>query len=167
MSIIYKRRSIRKYESKDVSDDMVKEVIRAAMHAPSGCNQRTWQFVVIRNEEMRKKIAEIHGYAKMALEAPVVIVVCGDLSLEQKCKGFWPQDCSAATENLLLRATELGLGSVWCGIYPDEERMKKFSELLGLPEHVKPFSLVCIGYPAETPEPVDRFEPEKIHYEKW
>jgi len=166
LSIIYKRRSIRKYEKKDVSDDLVEEVIKAAMYAPSACNQRPWHFIVVRDERTRREIARIHRYADMAIEAPVVIVVCADPLLE-KCKGFWVQDCSAATENLLLRATELGLGSVWCGVYPNQERIEKFSELLGLPKHVIPFSLVCLGYPAEQPQPEDRFEIEKIHREKW
>lgn len=166
MSIIYRRRSIRKYQKKDVPDELVGEIIRAAMHAPSACNQQPWHFVVIRNEETKKKIAEIHPHAQMSAEAPVVILVCGDPTLE-KCKGYWVQDCSAAVENLLLRATELGLGAVWCGVYPREERVKAFRELLGIPEHVVPFALVPVGYPAEHPVQVDRFKPERIHYEKW
>ncbi|HBF11314.1 nitroreductase family protein [Thermotoga neapolitana] len=166
MSIVYKRRSIRKYQRKDVPDELVKEVIRAAMHAPSACNQQPWHFVVIRDAETRKKVAEIHPHAKMILEAPVAILVCGDPSLE-KCKGFWVQDCSAAVENLLLRAAELGLGAVWCGVYPREDRVKSFQKLLGIPEHVIPFALVPMGYPAEQPTPEDRFKPERIHYEKW
>ncbi|MCD6550674.1 nitroreductase family protein [Thermotoga sp.] len=166
MSVIYKRRSIRKYQKKDVPDELVKEVIRAAMHAPSACNQQPWHFVVIRDEGTKKKVAEIHPHAKMILEAPVAILVCGDPSLE-KCKGFWVQDCSAAVENLLLRATELGLGAVWCGVYPREERVKNFQKLLGIPEHVIPFALIPIGYPAEQPIPEDRFKSERIHREKW
>ncbi|PLV57352.1 nitroreductase family protein [Thermotoga sp. SG1] len=166
MSIVYKRRSIRKYQKKDVPDELVKEVIRAAMHAPSACNQQPWHFVVIKDAETRKKVAEIHPHAKMILEAPVAILVCGDPSLE-KCKGFWVQDCSAAVENLLLRAAELGLGAVWCGVYPREDRVKSFQKLLGIPDHVIPFALVPMGYPAEQPILEDRFKPERIHYEKW
>ncbi|PLV59119.1 nitroreductase family protein [Thermotoga sp. KOL6] len=166
MSIIYKRRSIRKYQKKDVPDELVIELIRAAMHAPSACNQQPWHFVVIRDERTKRKIAELHPYAKMAAEAPVVILVCGDPTLEE-CKGFWVQDCSAAVENLLLRAAELGIGTVWCGVYPNKERVKNFRKLLEIPEHVIPFALVPVGYPAEHPEPEDRFKPERIHYEKW
>jgi nitroreductase len=128
MSIIYRRRSIRKYQKKDVPDELVKEIIRAAMHAPSACNQQPWHFVVIRNEETKKKIAEIHPHAQMSAEAPVVILVCGD---------------------------------------PTLEKVKAFRELLGIPEHVVPFAIVPVGYPAEQPAQVDRFKPERIHYEKW
>lgn len=166
MSIIYQRRSIRKFVDREVPDELVVEVIRAAMHAPSGCNQQPWHFVVVKDPKTREKIAEIHPYAKAVLSAPVAILVCGDPSLE-KCKGFWVQDCSAATENLLLRAVELGLGTVWCGVYPDPEKIKKFSQLFNLPDHVIPFALVPLGYPAEKPVPEDRFKPERIHWERW
>lgn len=166
MSIIYLRRSVRKYQPKDVGEELVIELLKAAMHAPSAGNEQPWHFVVIKSQDKRQKIAEIHPYARMVLQAPVAILVCGDLSLE-KYKGFWVQDCSAATLNILLRAAELGLGSVWCGIYPDEARVRAFEELFGLPENVIPFSLVPVGYPAEVPKPVDRFKPERIHFETW
>ncbi len=166
MSIIYQRRSIRKFIDREVPDELVVEVIRAAMHAPSGCNQQPWHFVVVKDPKTKEKIVEIHPYAKAVLSAPVAVLVCGDPSLE-KCKGFWVQDCSAATENLLLRAVELGLGAVWCGVYPDPEKIKKFSQLFNLPDHVIPFALVPIGYPAEKPTPEDRFKPERIHWERW
>lgn len=166
MSTIYLRRSIRKYLQKDVSEELIIELLRAAMHAPSAGNEQPWHFVVIRSEDRKRRIAEIHPYAQMVTQAPVAILVCGDLSLE-KYKGFWIQDCSAATLNILLRATELGLGSVWCGIFPNEERVRAFKGFFNLPENVIPFSLVPVGYPAETPKPVDRFKPERIHFETW
>lgn len=166
MSIIYLRRSVRKYQKKNVGDEIVTELLRAAMHAPSAGNAQPWHFIVIRSEEKKQKIAEVHPYASMVLQAPVAILVCADLNLEIY-KGFWVQDCSAATMNILLRAVELGLGAVWCGVYPNEERVEAFRKIFGLPEHVVPFSIVPVGYPAETLKPVDRFKPERIHYEAW
>ncbi|MGB9789025.1 MAG: nitroreductase family protein [Thermotoga caldifontis] len=166
MSIIYLRRSVRKYQNKDVGDEIVTELLRAAMHAPSAGNAQPWHFIVIRSEEKKQRIAEVHPYARMVLQAPVAILVCADPGLEIY-KGFWVQDCSAATMNILLRAVELGLGAVWCGVYPNEERVEAFRKIFGLPEHVVPFSIVPVGYPAETPKPVDRFKPERIHYEAW
>ncbi|WP_041078736.1 nitroreductase family protein [Thermotoga caldifontis] len=166
MSIIYLRRSVRKYQNKDVGDEIVTELLRAAMHAPSAGNAQPWHFIVIRSEEGKQRIAEVHPYARMVLQAPVAILVCADPSLEIY-KGFWVQDCSAATMNILLRAVELGLGAVWCGVYPNEERVEAFRKIFGLPGHVVPFSIVPVGYPAETPNPVDRFKPERIHYEAW
>ncbi len=166
MSVIYQRRSIRKYQDREVEDELVLEIIKAAMYAPSAGNEQPWHFIVIKNREIKQKIAQIHPYAKMLLKAPVAVVVCADLNLI-KYGDFWVQDCSAATQNMLLRATELGLGTVWCGIYPDQERVKGLGTLLNLPDHVVAFSLVCVGYPAEKPEPVDRFKKDRIHFERW
>ncbi len=166
VSIIYLRRSVRKYQQREVEDELVTELLRAAMHAPSAGNAQPWHFIVIKSAERRQAVAQIHPYAQMVLQSPVAILVCADLNLEIY-KGFWVQDCSAATMNILLRAVELGLGTVWCGIYPNEERVKAFRELFDLPQHVVPFSLVPVGYPAETPRPVDRFKPDRIHFEVW
>ncbi|MGJ8455315.1 nitroreductase family protein [Pseudothermotoga sp. U03pept] len=166
MSTIYQRRSIRKYQDKDIEEELILEVIRAAMHAPSAGNEQPWHFVVIKDRETKEKIVQSHPYAKMILKAPVAVVICADLTLV-KFGEFWVQDCSAATQNMLLRATEVGLGAVWCGVYPDEARVTAFGRILNLPKNVVAFSLVCIGYPAENPEPVDRFKQERIHFERW
>jgi len=166
LSIIYSRRSVRKYQQREVEDELIIELLRAAMHAPSAGNEQPWHFVVIKSKEKRQAVAQIHPYAQMVLQAPVAILVCADLNLEVY-KGFWVQDCSAATMNILLRAAELGLGTVWCGVYPNKERVENFRKLFDLPEHVVPFSLVPVGYPAETPKPVDRFRADRIHFEVW
>ncbi|MGB9821178.1 MAG: nitroreductase family protein [Pseudothermotoga sp.] len=166
MSTIYKRRSVRKYQERDVEDELVLEIIRAAMHAPSAGNEQPWHFVIVKDKAMKEKLVHLHPYARMLLKAPVGVVVCADTELA-KFRDFWVQDCSAATQNMLLRATELGLGAVWCGVYPDQDRIQGFRAALNLPENVVAFSLVCIGYPAENPEPVDRFKKERIHFERW
>ncbi|ABV34519.1 MULTISPECIES: nitroreductase family protein [Pseudothermotoga] len=166
MSIIYARRSVRKFQPRDVSEDTILEIIRAAMHAPSAGNEQPWHFVVIKNQSTKEKIAEIHPYAKSVISAPVAVIVCADLS-SVKYPGFWVQDCAAATENILLRAAELGLGAVWCGIYPDELRVESFRKFLGLPKDIVAFSLIPIGYPAEKPGTVDRFRKDRLHFERW
>lgn len=166
VSFICKRRSIRKYQEKEVEQEKVLELLKAAMCAPSAWNQQPWHFIVIRDRIKKQQIAEVHPYAKMVAQAPVCIIVCCDLSLV-KSEKFWPQDCSAATENILIRATELGLGSVWCGVYPDEERINGLKKLFSLPKNIIPFSVIAIGYPAEEPKPVEKFKPERIHYEGW
>ena len=163
---IYTRRSIREYEDEPVSDDLIREIIGAAMMAPSAGNARPWQFVVITDPEIKSKIPRIHPHAAMAADAPVSILVCGDLSLE-KYPGNWIADCSAATQNLLLAAHGKGLGAVWTGIYPEEDRIQNFRKLLGLPDHVVPLALIPMGYPAYPSRRQDRFEEEKIHYDKW
>ncbi len=166
MNAVLARRSIRAYTERDVTDDEVEDLLRAAMSAPSAGNEQPWHFVVIRNKDAMNAITQFHAYASMLLQVPVAILVCGDTSLE-KHKGFWVQDCSAAIENILIQATDKGLGTVWLGLYPVEERVSRMRELLGIPAHVIPLGLIPIGHPAETKPPSDRFRSDRIHHEKW
>jgi nitroreductase len=166
MEMILTRRSIRKYTDKPVTDDQIEAILNAAMHAPSAGNQQPWHFVVIRDREIMDRISDFHPYAGMVQLAPVVIVVCGDTDLE-KHRGFWVQDCSAATQNILLAAHAMGLGAVWAGVFPEGARVEGFKKLLGLPDHVHPLALVPIGYPAETKPQPKRFERSRIHRDKW
>ncbi len=166
MDIILTRRSIRKYRNKDVSDELVEKLLKAAMSAPSAGNQQPWHFIVVRDREILDEIPKIHPYSAMLKEAPLAIVICGDVNLE-KYKGYWVQDCSAATQNLLLAAHHLGLGAVWLGVYPVEERVEKIKKLFNMPESVIPLCIVAIGYPAEEKPPADRFDKSRIHYDKW
>jgi len=166
VNAIFARRSIRKYENKIVPDDMIEQILRAGMAAPSAGNAQPWHFVVIDDRRILNEITKFHPYAQMLKEASHAIVVCGDASLE-KYRGFWVQDCSAAMQNMLLMAQDIGLGAVWLGVYPLEERVKALKELLDLPEDVIPLSIMSLGYPAETKEPVDRFNPNRIHKNKW
>jgi len=166
MEEIFKRRSIRKFRPGPVSEEQVRSLLGAAMAAPSAMNRRPCHFTVIRDRSIIDRIAEIHPYAAMASRAPLAIVVCADTSV-QDVPGYYAQDCSAATQNILLMATHLGLGSVWCGIHPREERAKGFSELLKMPEGIVPFSLIVIGHPDEKKPPNDRYEEEKVHLDSW
>ncbi len=166
MNAIFKRRSIRKYTDKVVSDQQIEKILRAGMAAPSAGNQQPWHFVVIDDRDILNDIPKLHPYSKMLKEASHAIVVCGDVNL-QRHEGYWVQDCSAATQNILLMATELGLGSVWLGVYPREDRVKGLKELLSLPENIIPLCIISIGYPAETKEPVDRYDTTRIHKNSW
>lgn len=166
MNAIFKRRSIRKYIEKAISDELIEQVLRAGMAAPSAGNQQPWHFVVINDREILHEIPRFHPYSNMLKEASHAIVVCGDVS-RQRYKGYWVQDCSAATQNMLLMSTELGLGSVWLGVYPDEDRVKELKELLNMPENIIPLCIISIGYPAETKEPADRFDATRIHKNRW
>ncbi|MCG3222208.1 MAG: nitroreductase family protein [Candidatus Heimdallarchaeota archaeon] len=166
MDNILTRRSIRKFVDKPVSDEDIESILRAAMASPSAGNMQPWEFLVIKDRKILDKVPEIHQYAKMALESPIAIVVCCDTSKKVR-EGFWIQDCSAASQNILLAAHALGLGAVWCGIYPNEERTKAFQELLKMPSDVYPVNIIPIGHPAEEKEPSDRYTEEKIHIDKW
>ncbi len=136
------------------------------MAAPSGMNAQPWRFVVVREQATKDKLAS--GFNKMIAKAPVVIVVCGKTT--NKIGGTnnnWTADCAAATENLLLAVEALGLGAVWTACYPYDERMNPTIEALGLPDNVKPYCIVPIGYPAGKDKPKDKWKPDNIHYEKW
>jgi nitroreductase len=136
------------------------------MSAPSANNQQPWQFVVIRDRDILDQIPKYHPYSAMLNEAPVAILVCGDLKSE-KHKGYWVQDCSAATQNLLIAAQAKGLGAVWLGVHPREDRVDGTRKLLGLPEHIKPLSLIPIGYKGEEKPPANRYDASKVHHNGW
>lgn len=166
MNAIFNRRSIRKFTSEAVTDEQVRDLLHAAMAAPSGGNEKPWHFVVIRDRATLNAVTKINPYAGMLKEAPLAILACGDLSLE-KFKGFWIQDVAASIENMLIEATDLGLGSVWTGVYPREERVVAMKELLNLPEAIIPLGLVALGYPAQKLNTPDRYDETKVHYETW
>jgi len=166
MQAILSRRSIRRYTDKPVSDEVVEQLLKSAMSAPSAGNEQPWHFVVIRDRQILNEIPKIHPYSGMLKEAPLAILICGDESL-QKYKGYWVQDCSAATENLLIAVNALGLGGVWLGVYPIEDRVVGIRKLLGMPESVIPFALISISYPAEQKPPADRYDESRVHHDRW
>ena len=163
---IMTRRSVRKFREGDISSEDQKFMLAAGMQAPSANNEQPWHFIVLDKRELIDKISEFHPHAKMCLEAHLAIIVCASVSKEKKWD-MWVQDCSAATQNILLAAHIKGLGAVWLGVHPREERISGVRTLFDLPEEIKPFSIIAIGHPAEVPEPVDRFNPEKIHTNGW
>ncbi len=163
---ILTRRSIRRYRNEALPDLVIYELLRTAMAAPSAGNEQPWHFVVINDRHTLDQITQIHPYAQMLKEAPVAILVCGDTAIE-KHKGFWVQDCSAATENILISACAKELGAVWLGVYPREERVNGLKKLLNIPGNVVPFALVALGYPAEEKHREDRYNIDRIHLEKW
>lgn len=161
MDAIFKRRSIREFLDRKIKEDDLKAIIKAGMNAPSAYNTRPWHFVIIEDKKILAKITKINVLAPMLLESSHAIAVCA----EKKTK-YWAQDAAAATENILLGATELGIGSCWIGVYPHhmEATIKK---LLGIPYRTKLFSIVALGYAKEKKEANDFYEEEKVHYDKW
>jgi nitroreductase len=162
MEGVLTRRSIRKFEDRPVDETLVRDILEAAMMAPSAINAQPWQFVVADDRAVLDAVAEIHPYVKMAARAPLGILVCGDLSLE-KYPGYWVQDCSAAMQNLLLAAHASGLGAVWTGIHPMAEREAAYREVFSLPENVIPLGFAVIGWPAQQPKSESRFREDRIH----
>ena len=166
MSILLERRSIRTYTRSAISNEIGRNLLKAAMSAPSAGNEQPWHFIVVKEKQRLSMLAETSPTAKMTAGAALAIIVCGDLTLE-KYQGFWMLDCAAATQNLLLSATENGLGSVWVGVYPLEERMDHIRKMFDLPNHIIPFALVPLGYPAETPPPAERYNQSRVHLDSW
>ena len=166
MEAIYTRRSIRKYTKDPIPDDLIQELIKAAVAAPSAGDQQPWQFVIIDDAQIKKDILTFHPNAKMLVHSPVAILICIDLSLET-FKNYAPLDCAAATQNLLLAAHAHGLGACWLGIYPREDRITQMRVLIGIPSHIVPFSLIALGYPNETKGREDRYDETRIHHNTW
>ena len=166
LEAIFTRRSIRAYTSQPVPADVIEHLLRAGMQAPSAGNQQAWQFVAITDRPQLNALAEVLPYGKMLTTAPLGIIVCGDLALE-KSKGYWVQDCSAATQNILLAAHAQGLGAVWLGVYPREDRVGDVRKALGIPETVIPLCAIAVGYPAEQKPRADRYDATRVHHNTW
>lgn len=165
---LFARRSIREFTNEPVTAEQVTMLLKAAMAAPSAGNRKPWHFVVVTDPAMKAALTQAHPYADMLLQAPVGIVVCGEPGLSFPDRpDYWIQDVSAATENLLLAAVGLGLGAVWCGVFPIQERVEAFRHVLGIPERVIPFALVPVGHPGEEKKPRTQYDARRVHTNKW
>ncbi len=160
------RTSIRDYEARPVEKEKIEKMLRAAMAAPTAMNKQPWHFVVVDQRNVLDALAGANPYAKMLKKAPLAIVVCGntDKMIEGGGRDFWIQDASAATENLLLAAHAMGLGAVWTGAYPSEERCISISKVLSLSDNLIPLNMIVVGYPAEHPQPKQKFKEENVSY---
>jgi nitroreductase len=168
LQFIFGRRSIRVYAPGEIDEATITKLLEAAMAAPSAAAKDPWHFVVIRERQTLESIAAALPFGKMLATAAVGIVVCGDLSAaHDRQLSYLLQDCSAATENLLLAAHALGLGACWLGVHPREDRVAKVRELLALPDTIVPMACIAIGRPGETKEPRTRFDAAHVHREKW
>ncbi len=168
LDFIFGRRSIREFAPGDVDDESVTLLLKAAMAAPSAVAKDPWRFVVIRSAQTRNAIADALPHGQMLRQAPLGIAVCGDLdAAHDQQLSYLLQDCSAATENLLLAAHILGLGACWLGVHPRENRVRRLTDILQLPPSVLPVACIAIGRPGEPKEPRTRFNAHHVHHEKW
>jgi nitroreductase len=166
LELIRSRRSVRRYADKPIPEEILRKIVEAGMYAPSAGNEQPWEFIMTTDKKVLAQIPALSPYAAMAKDAAAAILICGDVSKE-KYKGFWVQDCAAATQNILLAAHSLGIGSVWTACYPMPDRVENLSKLFGLPKDVIPLALIPIGYPAEKPNQPARFDVKRVHKEKW
>jgi len=164
---IYQRRSIRNFLDKQVEKDMIMTLLKAAAAAPTAANCQPWEFIVIDDVEKLLEIKDKLLFARY--NAPVAIVVCGNMKLAFKGPGkeMWVQDCSAAIENILTAATSIGLGSVWIGVYPIERNIKPVKNIFNIPEHVTPLGIVYVGYPAEEKEARTRLDEKRVYWQEY
>ena len=160
---IAERKSVRKYLNKSVEEDKIDAMVKAGMAAPSGMDRRPWEFVVVTDREALDSMAAKLPYAKMLTNAPLAIVVCGDTTRSS----YWYLDCSAATQNVLLAAEALGLGAVWTAAYPYEDRIDVVRQNTGLPENIVPLCVIPIGYPDGPQKAKDKFDPQRVHRNKY
>ena len=169
LEVIHQRKSVRNYTDKKVSEEQLKTLVRAGMAAPTAVNKQPWSFVVVNDREILDKLGNELPYAKMLKGAPAAVIVCGDLSkaLEGWEQEFWIQDCSAATENILIAAEAIGLGAVWTAAYPAKDRMKTVTDILSLPKHIIPLNVIPVGYPKGVEKPKDKWKPENLKWNSW
>lgn len=160
---LLKRRSVRKYTAEKISPEQIDELMHAAMCGPSACNVRPWEFYAVSNPETLEQLHGASRYTKIA--APLAIVVCGNLakSLPRELAEYWIQDCSAATENILLSALDMGLGTVWCGIYPQPKAVENVKRILNLSDDMIPLNIIYVGHPDEHPEARDQYDESRVH----
>jgi len=166
LKAISTRRSIRKFNSHEIPENLVEKILLAGMQAPSARNCQPWHFIVVTDRKLLDKIPLIHPYAEMMYQATLAILVCGDLNLEKSVE-YCAINCSAATQNILLAAHDLGLGAVWLGVYPREERAEGLKKLFNISDDIVPISLIACGYPAEILSAEDRFKKDRIHQTQW
>jgi nitroreductase len=161
---IFARRSIRQYTAEPVTVEEIQTLLEAGMAAPSASNRRPWHMVTVTDRETLVALAQAHPHGKMTARAGVAIAVCGDPSISPR---YWVQDCAAATENILVAATALGLGSVWLGCHPNEDRERAIRRVLGIPEEIGILSLISIGRPGEDKPPRTQYDASRDHRERW
>ncbi len=168
LDLIFSRRSVRVYSPGSIGDDLVQKLLEAAMAAPSAMTKDPWRFLVVREPGTLAALAEALPGGKMLATATLGIVVCGDLETAfERHLSFLLQDCSAATQNLLLAAQALGLGGCWVGVHPSETAIRRLRELFHLPAPIVPVAVVSLGWPGEAPGPRTRFNSSSVHHEKW
>ena len=160
------RRSIRSYTDRPVDQDAVQRILAAGMMAPSAGNEQPWEFIVIRDRNTLRAISRAHPHADMVQHAQLAILVCGNLNYVTHSE-YWVQDLAAATQNMLLAAHALGLGSVWVGVHPRERRVSDIRKVIPMPDTITPFSLLPIGYPGEQNTSHDRYNESRVHREEW
>lgn len=165
---IMTRTSVRRFTSEPIGKDTLETIVKAGMAAPTAMNLQPWAFVVVTDRAVLDSLESVHPYSNLKT-ATAAIIVCGDMEKAATDFGreYWIQDCSAATENILLAAHAMGLGAVWCGVYPNPAVQPQVARVLGLPHSVVPLNIITMGHPAAASEPKDKWDAARVHYQHW
>ena len=166
MSFVFKRHSVRKFKDEKVSDDLIENLLKAGMQAPSSCNSQPWEFIVVSKSEDKQTISKMHKFATPAAGASHLIITLGNLN-RARVIGMIEQDLGACNENILLQATHEGLGAVWLGFHPIEDRTLKLKEYLNIPDYCIPFSVICVGWPESKGKVKSRWDKSKVHFDRY
>lgn len=161
---ILNRKSIRKYSDKKIEQEKIDLILKSAMAAPTAMNKQPWELLVVTDKKKLEQIAKDIPNASYSKNSQLVIIVCGDKNINEQ---FWIQDCSAMTENILLAVEGIGLGAVWCAVYPFEDKVEKVKKLFNLPENIVPLNVIPVGYPAMKENPKQKYNSKKIHINGW
>ncbi|TRX66275.1 nitroreductase family protein [Carboxylicivirga sp. M1479] len=169
LASIHNRKSVRHYTNQKVSAEVLTTLVKAGMAAPTAADKRPWAFVVIEERNVLDSLSTLSPYTKMLEQATAAIVVCGDMdkALDGVARDYWIQDCSAATQNILLAAESMGLGAVWTGVYPIEKRVVEVRNVIEAPESIIPLNVIVLGYPTGEDKPKNKWDESKLHWEKW
>ena len=167
MDAIMKRRSTRKFADRSVEPEKIESLLRAAMQSPTGHNAQDWEFIVITDGEMREKVSRMSEFSVCAKNAPLLIITLANLDRAVKEEPLWVCDMGAVCQTILIQVEEEGLGATWLACYPHEPRMEYLKKLLALPDNIVPYSVMAIGYKQYVKNPEDRYDVNKIHWEKF
>lgn len=167
MNSIFTRRSVRQFKDKEVSSEQIKKLVQAGMQAPSAWGQKAWEFIVVSGRENLDKLSTCHTYTGCLKSATLSIIVLGNTE-KMREPTQWEQDLGACTQNILLQATEMGLGSVWCGVAPNKSNMDFVTNLYNLPQNLKPYCILGIGHPVQENANrfVDKYDETVVRYVK-
>ena len=165
LTVIHQRKSVRNYTAEPVAEQELDQLVRAGFAAPTARNLQPWEFYVVTDRGTLDGLAAALPYGKMLAKAQAAIVVCGNSREfgEGATREMWVQDCSAATENILLAAEGIGLGAVWIGVYPYAPRVEAVSKALKLPSEFIPLNVISIGRPDGKDLPKKKYRESKVH----
>lgn len=166
MKEIFERVSVRQFKDIKVEDVKIEKLLRAGMAGPSAGNQQPWEFIVVENKQTLEKLAGMSPYSKCVAKAPLAIILLGNKD-KMKFPENWQQDLGASTQNMLIEAVHLGLGAVWLGVAPLEDRMKYIKDMFNLGDNLQVYAVVPFGYPKNETKSEDRYDVKKVHFESY